>query len=86
MPQIYQPHQTGKCKYLTYSEESLQLCMEATKFGALFINKTSRQYKKPPRTIHNKLSNIHTNSVGPPVLYKLAKYHHQTVFTSQVIQ
>ena len=66
--------------------ESLQLCMEATKFGALSINKTSRQYKKPPRTIHNKLSNIHTKSVGRPVLYKLTKFHHQTVFTSQVIQ
>ena len=60
--------------------------MEAVKSGALSINKTSRQYEKPPRTIHKKLSNIHAKSVGPPLLYKLAKFHHQTVFTSQVIQ
>ena len=41
MSHDYQPHHRGKCKYLTYSEESLRLCMEAVTSGALSINKTS---------------------------------------------
>ena len=58
MTQNYQPHQRGKRKYLTYSEESLQLCMESVKSGALSVSKASKQYGIPRGTIQNKLKNI----------------------------
>ena len=83
MPWNYQPHQRGKCKYLTYSEESLQLCMEAVKPSALSINKASRQYEIPQGTIQNKLKNIHAKSVGPNTAFSKVE---EELFASWVVK
>ena len=80
MPRNYQPHHRGEHKYLIYSEESLQMCMEAVKSGALSINKASKQYRMPWGTIQKKLKNIHTKSVGPPIVFSKV----EELFTSQV--
>ena len=80
MPQNYHPHHRRKRKYPTYSEESLQMCMEAVKSGALSINKASKQYRMPWGTIQKKLKNIHTKSVGPPIVFSKV----EELFTSRV--
>ena len=81
MPYNYQQHQGGgKC--FTYSEESLQFCMEAVKLGALSINKTSKQHGLLQGTIQNKLKNIYTKSVGPPTVFSAVE---EELLASQVV-
>ena len=58
MPRTYQPRKRGKCDYLTYSEETLQKCLEAVRSGSLSINKAIKEYNIPRGTIQNKLENI----------------------------
>ena len=82
MPQDYQPDLKGKCKYYTYSEESIQLCIEAFESGALSLNKASKQYVIPKGTIQNKLKNTHTRSVGPPTVFSEVE---EELFPSRVV-
>ena len=82
MRRNYQPHQRGKRKYLTYSEGSLQLCMEAVEPAALPINKASEQYGIPRETTQNKLKNIHTESAGPLTVFSEVE---EELFASRVV-
>ena len=69
MPCTYQPRKRGKCDYLAYIEETLQKCLEAVGSGSLSINKATKEHNIPRGIIQNKLTNIHSKSVGCPTVF-----------------
>ena len=69
MPSTYQPRARGKRNYVAYTEETLQECMEAVRSGSIPIKKASETFNIPRGTIQNKMKNIHTKSVGRPIIY-----------------
>ena len=81
MPRTYKPRLRGKRQYLSYSEETLQQCIESVKSGTS-INKASKTFNIPRGTIQNKMKNIHQKSVGPPTTFTKQE---EELFTTRVI-
>ena len=82
MPRTYQPKQRGKRQYLSYSKETLALCIESVKSGSLSINKASKQYRIPRGKIQNKMKNLHCKSVGPPTVFSQVE---EELFATRVV-
>jgi hypothetical protein len=64
MPRTYVRRRPGKRKYQTYSEQTLQKCLDAVKSGKLSEKKAAEVFKVPRSTIQNKLKGLHQQKVG----------------------
>ena len=67
----------GKHNYASYSSENLTECLSP---NGMSIHKASKQFNIPRATLHNKIYNKHSKSVGAPTLYLLKEKRHLTEY------